>query len=78
LLPPLTRSVSSTGAEGSCGADEVDAAPAALAASGATAVPAAAVMNVRRLNPDVGKSLFLVMTASAAKKRATHACAFSF
>jgi hypothetical protein len=69
LLSPLTRRVTLTGSDASCVADGLAAAaePAALAASGATAVPAAPAMNLRRLKPDIVRgSVLSVMTASAA------------
>src|ERR1035438_6073055 len=58
-----------TGNDASCDAGGPAAAPAVRAVSGRTTVPAAAAINLRRLNPDVVlRSLLSVMTASAADR----------
>jgi L-lactate permease len=72
LAAPLTCKVTGTGNDESCTAGELESVPAALAASGATAVPAALAMNVRRLNPDVCGGLvvsFITVSAAGEKQR---------
>ena len=79
LLSPLTRRLTLTGRDASCGAGGLAAARPVLAASGATAVPAAPAMNLRRLKPGYRSGIGVVGHDGLRRLMgAAHACASSF